>query len=92
MDVWEECFTDTGEKYLKKQTNDIGVDALGYYYNTITGQTSWEPDRDPSPPWMVCTTDTGDKYYYNPDTDQVCILPRYIVLKSANSAFVCLFE
>jgi len=55
-DVWEECFTETGEKY---------------YYNNVTGETSWIPtDRDPTPPWMVCKTETGDKYFYNPETDQ----------------------
>jgi len=55
VDVWEECFTETGEKY---------------YYNNVTGETSWEPDRDPTAPWIVCKTDTGDKYFYNPETDQ----------------------
>ena len=61
--------------YLGWGTLELHLINARYYYNNITGETSWIPtDRDPTPPWMVCKTDVGDKYFYNPETDQVCTL------------------
>lgn len=57
MDDWEEYKTDAGEIY---------------FYNKVTGKSTWEDPWIDSGDWKAYYDDEGDVYFYNSKTNESC--------------------